>query len=406
MNPDYSNELLHYEQFVNDRLDTSSPPDIEERYLPEYGHAVPLAWRLVAPADASVFCTDDNVRRVIESEFRHGNKQMIPIHPLEESRISSDELVYSGKIRFSASYRTVFYEPDSNSPLSGWCPQDKTLMLKLHLEEPLPGIPGDRRLTESIISKCVYLSSVLPAEIQNDDMGEDLEIVPEFFGITAGDCGVLLRLLPASGVVPGFSVYSKDRQYAQHDPLIVRSMRNRFGENSAEAAERFGADFARPLVRSLIAGFRKGISLEMHAQNTLVQLGSDASIQRVFVRDMEGTVVFNEYRGRRGLEPLGSGLAHKLEAYTDASIKRLFNRNLDHDIGRMFTGTLRALRHSGFFDSADSQAAVRSVRRVVRQAIEDGDITDICGLGRYLPLSRAPWGSGLRPGHYFRTHYR
>jgi hypothetical protein len=149
-------------------------------------------------------------------------------------------------------------------------------MLKLHLEEPLPGIPGDRRLTESVIAKCVYLSSVLPDEIQNDDLGADLEIVPEFFGITAGDCGVLLRLLPGNGVIPGFSLYSKDRQYLEHEPIIVKSMRSRFGENSAEAAQRFGADFAAPLVRSLIAGFRKGIALEMHAQNTLVQLRSDA----------------------------------------------------------------------------------------------------------------------------------
>lgn len=406
MNKDYSNELLHYEQFVNDRIDTSPPPDIENKYLPEHGNVVPLAWRLVPPSNASIFCTDDDLRRVMESEFRHGGRQMIPIHPLEERRYLPGELVHSGKIRFSASYRTVFYEPDAHSPLAGWCPQDKTLMFKLHLEEPLPGILGDRRLTESIISKCVYLSSVLPAEIQNDDMGEDLEIVPEFFGVTAGDCGVLLRLLPARGVVPGFSLYSKDRQYAQHDPLIVRSMRNRFGENSAEAAERFGVDIARPLVRSLIAGFRKGIALEMHAQNTLVQLGSDAAIKRVFVRDMEGTVVFNDYRGKHGLEPLGSGLEHGLEAYTDASIKRLFNRNLDHDIGRIFTVTLRVLRQAGFFDESDSEAAVRSVRRVVRQAMSDGNVKDICGFGRYLPLSRAPWGSGLRPGHYFRTHYR
>lgn len=406
MNQDYSTELLHYEQFVNDRLDTAPPPDIDKTYLPEHGNAVPLAWRLVSPSDASVFCTDDDLQREVVNEFRHGDKRMIPIHPLEESRYSSNELIYTGKIRFSASYRTVFYVPDNNSPLSGWCPRDKTLMLKLHLEEPLPGIPGDRRLNESIISKCVYLSSVLPAEIQNDEMASDLEIVPEFFGITAGDCGVLLRLLPGTGVVPGFSLYSKDRQHSQREPMIVRSLRNRFGDDSARAAESFGADFARPLVRSLVAGFRKGISLEMHAQNTLVRMGNDASIQRVFVRDMEGTVVFNEYREKNGLAPLGSSLEHGLEAYTDASIKRLFNRNLDHDIGRMFNGTLRALRQSGFFDSSDSEAAVRSVRRVVRQAISDGDLMDICGFGRYLPLSRAPWGSGLRPGHYFRTQYR
>jgi hypothetical protein len=121
---------------------------------------------------------------------------------------------------------------------------------------------------------------------------------------------------------------------------------------------------------------------------------------------MEGTVVFNDYRRRHGLEPLGQGLQHELEAYTDASIKRLFNRNLDHDIGRIFSGTLRVLKQTDFFDDSDIEAAIRSVRHAVRQAISDGNVMDVCGLGRYLPLSRAPWGSGLRPGHYFRTQYR
>lgn len=406
MKKDFTDELLHYEQFVNDRLDTSPPPAIEERYLPENGSVVPLAWRLVPHSKASIFCIDDNLRRVMESELSHGDKRMVPIHPLEERRFSPTELVYSGKIGFSASYRTVFYAPDTHSPLSGWCPRDKTLMLKLHLETPLPGIPGDRRLTESIIAKCVYLSSVLPAEFQDDDMGADLEVIPELCGVTAGDCGALLRLLPRDGIVPGFSLYSKDRQNDQNEPMIVTRMRNRFGANSAEAAECFGPDFAQPLVRSLIAGYRKGISLEMHAQNTLVRLGSDAAIKRVFVRDMEGAVVFNDYRSKRGLRALGSDLEHGLEAYTDASIKRLFNRNLDHDVGRIFTVTLRVLRQIGYFDESDVRSAVRSVRRVVRQSISDGNVMDICGLGRYLPLSRAPWGSGLRPGHYFRTHYR
>jgi hypothetical protein len=398
--------LMHYEQFVNDRLDTSPAPAIAPEFLPESGKAVPLAWKRVPCDSASVVCRDKDLYSRFERDLLDDGQLMIPVHPLEVDRFPSAEIVYSGTIRFSASYRTVFYYPEAGGPLSTWIPDGRLLMLKLHLEEPLPGIPGDRRLTRSIIEKCVYLSSVLPAEISQEEMGKKLEIVPEFFGITSRDCGVLFRLLPATGAIPVFSLFSRDRTRPTDDPLIVEVFREHYGTRCSEAAERFGRDIARPLVRSLIAGFRRGISLELHAQNTLVDLDADAVVRRVFARDMEGVVVFDGYRGSRGLEPLSTGLGSQVDSYTNAPINRLFNRNLDHDIGRIFTGLLRALRESGYFSARETRSAVRSIRIVARESILEGELGDICGLGRYLPVSRAPWGNGLRPGHYFRTQYR
>ena len=398
--------LIHYEQFVNDRLDTSPPPAIAREFLPESGNAVPLPWKRVPYDSTSVVCRDKELYSAFERDLLDDGHLMVPVHPLEVDRFSSNEIVYSGTIRFSASYRTVFYFPEAGGPLSASTPADKSLMLKLHLDEPLPGIPGDRRLTRSIIEKCVYLSSILPAEISEEKMGEQLEIIPESLGIAAGDCGVLFRLVPATGAIPVFSLYSRDRTRPGADPLIVETVREHYGKRSGDAADRFGMDIARPLVRSLIAGFRRGISLELHAQNTLVDLGTDAVVRRVFARDMEGVVVFDGYRISRGLEPLSTGLGKQVDSYTSAPINRLFNRNLDHDIGRIFTGLLKALRESGYFSAKETKSAVRSVRKVVQECILEGELGDISGLGRYLPVSRAPWGSGLRPGHYFRTHYR
>ena len=406
MNDRLNQSLMHYEQFVNDRLGTSPAPVIPEEYLPESGNAVPLAWRRVSREDASLICRDEHLRSTFERELLDGGRLLIPVHPLEADRFPKTEILYSGRIRFSASYRTVFYLPEAGGPLSRWIPADKSLMLKLHLEKPLPGVPGDRRLAKSTIDKCVYLSSVLPAELGTEKMGQQLEIIPEFFGIAGAGCGVLFRLLPVTGAIPVFSLYSRDRLCPSGDPLIVEVVREHYGNRSLEAADRFGADIAAPLVRSLISGFRRGISLELHAQNTLVDLRPDAVVKRVFARDMEGTVVFDDYRQENEQQPLSAAFGRQVDSYTDAPIQRLFNRNLDHDIGRCLTGLLSALKGSGYFASREARTAVHSIRQAVKESIVEGEMQDIAGFGRILPFSRAPWGNGLRPGHYFRTRYR
>ena len=406
MTQDDFKNLVGYEQFVNDRVGTSPAPAILDAFLPESGKTFPLAWKVVSRQQASFFSSDERTGQEIQTRLRHRNGYLLPVHPLVEARLPPGDLVRSGNITFSASYRTVFYLPDENGPLADWDSGSSALMFKLHLDEPLPGIPGDRFVTEDIIRKCVYLSAVLPDELAAEPLGRHVDVAPEFFGLASPDCGVIFRSVPTIGIVPGFSVYSRDSRSPQVDPIIVKRVRAKYGTGSGEAAANFGSDFALPLVRALIAGFRRGISLEMHAQNTLVNFGEGAAVSRVIVRDLEGTVVFNDYRNDRGLGPLGTGPEHKIEAYTDAPIARLFNRNLDHDLGRMFSGALRALRESGYFSAADHTAAVHSIRQVVRRTIADGDVADLGGFGRYLPYSRAPWGNGLRPGHYFRTLYR
>jgi len=398
--------LLHYEQQVNDRHGTSPAPQVWQQLLPESGASLPLAWVVTRPGSATVFAEDSRLEDEIGTQLVYDGRTVIPIHPLAEGKFSEETVIHSGHIRFSASYRTVFYEPEPGGPFFGWIPDAKTLMLKLHLDEPLPGIPGDRRLSARTIEKCVSLSRVMPKAIAEDPMGKDLEIVREAFGITRGDCGVILRLLPATGLIPVFSLYSKDRANPERDPIIVNRLTEMYGSDSSGAAKQFGTLFARPLIYSLIAGFRAGLSLEMHAQNTLISPGEDNIIDRVYFRDIEGAILFNGFRVERGLEPLLPDSEAVLDSYSDAPIQAFYNRNVDHDLGRIFTGALNALETSGYFGASERRLAVRSIRQTVRAAAKEGQLTEIDRPGRYLPFSRAPWGNGLRPGHYFSTRYR
>jgi len=398
--------LIYYEQQVNDRQGTSAAPQIRAEYLPENASPVTLPWKVISKEKISVFSTDSRISKYFHQELLESDRVLLPVHPMDEKHYCADKVAQSGKIEFSASYRTVFYEPERGGLFADLIGDDEVLMLKLHLVEPLPGIPGDRRLTRQIIDRCVSLSNVLGKEVGRDPMAEQLEIIPEFFGMTDGETGVLLRLLPRIGLVPLFSLYSGDSRNRHRPPLIVERVREIFGNDSNRAARLMGTMLARPLVRSLLAGFRAGISLEMHAQNTLVQLGDDELISRVYFRDIEGVVLFNDYRIAHGLEPLflDSEFADSLDP--KASIHRLYNRNLDHDLGRIFAGSLVALQEYGFLTDHEVRIATQSIKTATAEAVKEGEMDKMGRLGRLLPFSRAPWGNGLRFGHYFRSRFR
>jgi hypothetical protein len=213
-------------------------------------------------------------------------------------------------------------------------------------------------------------------------------------------------MLPKRGLIPVFSLFSKDRAHPEKPAIIVSRMREVFGGDSCRAAAMLGPMLAGPLIRSLIAGFHAGFSLEMHAQNSLVTLSKDGLIDKVYLRDMEGVVVFNKLRVSRGIASLYSDSSVADTSDSKTVIHRYYNRNVDHDLGRIFSGTIQALKESGYFKRHECRIAIRSIRSTVRSAVKDCELTGIGGLGQFLPYSRAPWGNGLRLGHYFRTQYR
>ena len=398
--------LRHYEQQVNDRFMTSQPPAIDERLLPENARSLPLAWRKIPMNSIEAFSSTRGDIQPILPFLTDDGSVMMPVHPLSEYRYGADELTYSGHIQFSASYRTVFYEPEAGGILRDWIPSGHSLMIKLGLDEPLPGIPGDRRLTRDKIEKCVLLSDTLPAELENDPLASRLEIVPEFFGMSCHDHGVIFRLLPETGVMPLFSLFSVDRTSPNEPPVIVGRLQSIHQGDAKEIAKKLGTQLAQPLIESLLAGFRAGFSLEMHAQNTLVSLGEDNLIGRVLFRDLEGVVFSNKFRVERNLEPLFASIDNEELVWEGNSMRCWFNRNLDHDLGRVFEGALTVLVAQGVLDEKERSVAVASIRKVVRDTIQSADLANIAWPGRVLPFSRAPWGNGMRPGHYFATRFR
>jgi hypothetical protein len=81
----------------------------------------------------------DMALKIASSTMDDGHVNL-PIHPLEESRWPDEKLTSSGFISISASYRTVFFQPEPGGLLSDALTDNHNLMIKLHLEVPLPGI--------------------------------------------------------------------------------------------------------------------------------------------------------------------------------------------------------------------------------------------------------------------------
>ena len=92
--------------------------------------------------------------------------------------------------------------------------------------------------------------------------------------------------------------------------------------------------------------------MEMHAQNTLCSIGENSLVDRVYFRDLEGVVFSDNFRIERGLEPLFSKYSNDELVWDGASMRVWFNRNLGHDVGRIFEGALDALRSDGLLDKA------------------------------------------------------
>lgn len=397
-------DLKYFEQHVNERFGTAAAPPLAAAMLPEASARHPLKWRRVPRAAVAVFGDDSGLARAVAAATTVDDDVYMPVHPLEESRWPGQPLISSGFISISASYRTVFFEPEPGGLLAGVVDDERALMIKLHLEVPLPGIHGDRRLDVARVEKCVTLGPALEQVLAGDALADRLRVVPEFLGHAATDHGVLYRAIPRTGIVPLFSLTSLDPE--RGDSLLSSWLRARYGEDMTLAASELGDQLARPLVRSLFAGFRAGFSLEMHAQNTLIAPGTTDLVETVYFRDLEGVVFSNAYRTERGLEPLFQGVDNAELKNESGSMVRWLNRNLDHDLGRVFDAALADLARSGLFGRQENRLAIRSIRRVVRQTVAEAGIERLFRPGRWLPISRSPYGNGLSKGHYYRTRYR
>jgi hypothetical protein len=224
-------------------------------------------------------------------------------------------------------------------------------------------------------------------------------------GLLFGERGALVRVVPRAGALPLFSFYSRDAREPARPPVLVERL-DALAGGPAAAASRYGELLAEPLAAGVLAGFQQGFSLELHAQNAVAVPGTDRLIERVLFRDLESVVFFPDIRERLGLAPAPLDTTDPELIQEPRDPVRWFNRNMDHDVGRILRWSLNILEREGYFGHAERRRAAASIRRSVRGLVSDFGLGFLARQGRWLPYSRSPYGNGRRPGHYYRTWFR
>ena len=398
--------LIDWEQHVNERLGTDPAPRLSADLLPESGGWLPMRWVRVDASELTVLRdTPGSEEHEPEDGVPRVGPALFPVHPLVEPAFPADRIVTAGRFAVSASYRTVFYEPGPGDPFYGLAGPGESLMLKLHLDDVLPGIAGDRRLTPAKVAKCVALSRELPEVLSTCPRPHGLEVMRERLGLLLGERGALLRVVPRAGVLPMFSFYSRDARDPGQTPILIERLDKLTG-SPARAAAALGELLARPLVEGVLAGFQQGFSLELHGQNAVAVPGTSRLIDRVLFRDLESVVYFPGLRERQGLGPVALDTSDPELMQDPRDPVRWFNRNLDHDVGRILRWSLIVLEREGYFGPPEIRRATAALRQTVRTLVREFGLNDLARQGRWLPYSRSPYGNGRRPGHYYRTWFR
>ena len=403
-------QLVDFEKFVNDRRLSSPPADLSPDLVPETSTFLPMQW-VVLPAEEVKFITEHGEGKIPlygKNLLGHeGRVVFFPIHPLQIKEYKKKKIITSGTARVSSSYRTFFYEPDIAKNIANLGPlNDNILMLKLHLDNPIPGVAGDRRLTYDKVKKSVDISRELSSLEKRNKLSHYLSIIPEEIGLVHENRGAIIRKIPKHPLVPAFSLTSPDQRDHDKEILAVTILKNASRVNGQNPIDLFTSIFVKPLVESLFSAFEQGFSLEMHMQNVLFYFNDRGQTEKIFYRDMEGVVFSNKYRASRGLPKLFKYNENPELLKDEHLFPYFFNRNLDHDIGRIIQNLLYALRITGFFSNKEILLAKKYTKRVIRSSIKKYGFEKFSFWNNLLKISRSPYGNGTRIHHYYFCRFR
>lgn len=333
--------LIYMERYVDEDTKTYSPfasrNEAAERYQPRSGQETFDLVTVIAPkARVSVYRADP-----LHSLLQHyvpPDEVLFAVHPDTWDDTNVDHIAELRafprgepiQVAATASTRTVFAIPPA-----GDLPHH---FLKLHFPHNVSRF--NRRLRRKNICNSVAVTRDL-ADFQFDKFA----YLPDVLGFTFGEediaWGFLVREAaprPVRGsgyLIPCFALYGCDLRNPADPPLLVQLI------------ERLGADpesfvteqILVPIVECWARVVReRGILLESHAQNTLLELDQDFRPTRIVHRDFD-VWVDPEMRMRAGLD----SPFWQVGIDSGRSAKQHYSLVYDHFIGREFFAYLVAI---------------------------------------------------------------
>lgn len=302
---------------------------------------------------AEYYVQPDRVRFAVHPEtwVTNGIEHMEELHILPRAEAI--------KVAPTASTRTVLTLGQSHVPPH---------FIKLHYPRRISRF--NRRLRRKNIHDSVSVSSDL-TEVHFDKFA----YLPDTLGFTFGDSetawGFLMRERiprPFQGtrtLIPCFALYGGDLQHPEDPPLLVQMI------------ERLGADPQSFILNEIMipvvecwakVARERGILLESHAQNTLLEVDHNFRPRRVVHRDFDVWIDY-EARRRNGL-PVPFLGAHD-NSHTGPPIEQHYSLIYDRFIGHEFFDYLLGILKR--FYTADEEAVRNRVRQAFHRAFPEAD---------------------------------
>lgn len=372
------------DRFTSPALNFQDP-----RYAPEAGNVFALQSRWLSAADAHVFTgrgLTQGLRRTFLTGTGAEKRALLLIHP-------ESEAFYGSLMERSSRGPDFLAAPTASSrSLLAWYPgrEREAFIAKLSLDREIAGVV--RTIPKGEVARSIGVNDLLALDQEHLPAGfkafpEVLGLIPK--GLERG--GMIVRALPAAlaegttRLLPLFALFGPAD--ARTPPPLADMARL----SGAPAADFIRGAIVRPfLAQWLRLAIERGIVMEPHAQNVMVELGRDGMPNGSFVhRDFGGFNVDFGHRRGRGL-PIPETLP------IIASFGKDYHQN--HH-GSSLSDSLHTYFSGGFLYALDGRLRTWERRGWVRSgasgrtSLQDALVRDFEGLFRMLTgLEARLWG--------------
>ena len=108
-------------------------------------------------------------------------------------------------------------------------------------------------MTPNKVRKCIELSALLPRLLESDGEGHaPATILREQFGLLHEERGAIIRFAPRQGVMPIFSLYSRDATSSSKAPPLISILRQ-IGWPPEKVASGLADWLARPILSAVLS---------------------------------------------------------------------------------------------------------------------------------------------------------
>lgn len=234
-----------------------------------------------------------------------------------------------------------------------------------------------RRLKGSSVEHSIQISQEIEKNTTTEQLPE-YAFLPESLGIVVGDsqkgAGVLFReIIPrplqseTRVLVPYFSLYATDLKNSNDKPLLIQLIKE--NTKTGHEAEFFVDQILGKIVRNWTQFASKyGLLLELHGQNTLLELDEKMVPQRIVHRDFQSIYVDQEIRQKNGLDT--SFQKHIVGAEAGTDRKTQFSIAYDHQVGDyLFDRLIKTFRN--FYPQYGYEQIVSQVRNIFHSGFPD-----------------------------------